>query len=82
MTRPRNYRAMDADERRAWDRQEREREDLEYEVQRERQAREDADYAASRRASALREEADGWAHEADSLRDEVSRLERFLAQHG
>jgi hypothetical protein len=92
MNKPSNWYAMDADERRAWERQARAVEDLEYEKEREREGREWAFQRADevkRQAAAARsaheEERAGLLDEIDGLRDAAAELalaKQFLKEKG
>lgn len=78
MNRPPNWYSMDAQERRTWEKQAREIEDLEYERDRERKDAEAAQSRARRQQAAISEEL-AWARDAEAnLQDELDNARREL----
>jgi hypothetical protein len=80
MNRPRNWYDMSDEQRRAWQRQAMEMEDLEYEKDRERQARENAEASAERLRREARAERASYQEEVEGLQDALRQAEEDLAE--
>lgn len=80
MGRPSNWYNMSDDERRAWSRQDREREDAEYERQQAQDRAEQAARDARRSQEAARAARSEYESNAESYREEIDNLQESLCE--
>jgi hypothetical protein len=78
VNKPSNWYDMDHDQRRAWERQAREAEDLEYERDRARRALEDAEGDHRRARAAARAELSGVQEMMESVAEDLARVQAEL----